>query len=187
MSQLQRLPRNSRPCDPIPPLGLPPLVLLAACRADPRWHERAEAVEEALAWEPPISVPVPLAEIPAAEAASRVGAYSRWLEAKRRAGRQSAERQVAATQSEVAEGLAGAPPGTQHTGTLPENAAAEGPAEPAGEQSGAGTCSDAPGRSGTGRRKALSGARSAACKPPRRQPQKSRYGKRKLVPGRAAA
>ena len=44
--------------------GLPPLVLLAACRADPRWSDRAEAVEAVLRWAGgPLSVPQPLVGI----------------------------------------------------------------------------------------------------------------------------
>jgi hypothetical protein len=83
-----RYPANHRP--PLPQLpdpgsraGLPPLVLLAVCRADPRWQDRAEAVTAALAWEPPISTPRPLIEIPRHEILAGIGAWSRQLTAER--------------------------------------------------------------------------------------------------------
>jgi hypothetical protein len=79
------LPRNSRPSADLPHYGMPPLVLLAACRADPRWPERAAAVEDALAFEPPCPAgqPVPIWQMPRHEAIARIGAYGRWLEARR--------------------------------------------------------------------------------------------------------
>jgi hypothetical protein len=92
VSSLIRRPPGWRPSsDGEPaPAGLPSLVLLAACRADPRWQDRAEAVQEALAWEPPTSAPQPLCEIPRHEAAAAIGAWGRHLVAERRAAKGAA-------------------------------------------------------------------------------------------------
>jgi hypothetical protein len=161
---LQRLPRNSRPSPEIPPQGLSPPLLLAACRADPRWPERAAAVEEAWLFEPPCPAgpPIPLAEADPWKVRAGIGAYGRWLEARRQARRAEMHRAEA------------------------EKIDAGPPAEAAGERSDPPPSTDTPALSRKLIPEPLSMGYEEVVRK-RRQPQKNRYGKRRLVPRRRAA
>jgi hypothetical protein len=110
----EHMPSGYRPPAPQLPepgsrAGLPPLVLLAMIRAESRWPDRAADVEAALAWEPPISTPRPLIEIPRHEIVAGIGAWSRKLDAER-----LARRAAAGTASEAPEKTRTEPAGEQN-------------------------------------------------------------------------
>ena len=68
------------------PYALPVEQLILAIRADPRWHDRAAAVEEGWLFEPPRSSrpPCPVAVGARADDLRHVGDYGRWAEARRK-------------------------------------------------------------------------------------------------------
>jgi hypothetical protein len=68
------------------PYALPVAQLLLAVRADPRWRDRAAAVEEAWLFERPRSPlpPCPLAFGDRGDPARSVGAFGHWAEARRK-------------------------------------------------------------------------------------------------------